>query len=108
MGEDPVGRMCNVFSAINDRYEKLMMESGWTHDIGVQALYREFKGALVDGVSPEELLAMKEEVLFVWEKRNHMMAQQMREGYRPRTLDVVYSLVCWEAVIRMMGVPDGT
>ena len=101
MGQDPVERMCNVFTKINDRYEEVKMATGWREEPSVQALYKEFTGGLVDGVGLEELGLMRGEVLEVWEKHNHMIAQQLRQGYRPRTIDVVFSLVCWEAVIRL-------
>jgi hypothetical protein len=101
MGQDPVERMCNVFTQISRRYESIKMANNWSEEPSVQSLYAEFTGGLVDGVGPDELGLMREELLLVWEKHNHMIAEQLRQGYRPRTIDVVFSLVCWEAVSRL-------
>jgi hypothetical protein len=101
MGQDPVERMCNVFEKISERYEEVKMATNWREEPSVQALYKEFTGGLVDGMGPDELGLMRDELLQVWEKHNHMIAEQLRQGYRPRTIDVVFSLVCWEAVSRL-------
>lgn len=101
MKEDPVVRVCNVFSKINDRYHELLMQTNWREQPSVQALYTEFKGSLVDGMDPAELRLIQDEVLAVWEKHIGMIARQLRWGYSVRTLDVVLSLVCWEAVSKL-------
>ena len=74
------------------------MEANWGAQPTVYAMYNEFKGGLVDHLTVQELTSIQDLIFELWEKHNAMIARQIQLRYRPRTVDVVFSLVCWEAV----------